>query len=400
MSASALPPAVPTPASAWLSARLPRLSAAAPAWPAERIQRHTADLRQRLHAGASASTGAEVWARQQGRIAQALGLSEAELLLAHADADLIQPELRRQGLPTLRVRPLQAAADELLQSLASLGPVETLVGTEHSQLSVLGTHPGPGWWRSPDLGRGRQDGLHNGHRQASAVLESPGRWWRLALAVEARWPDRPSQHSVQCLADDGAALHRVLLQAHSRVGAWHDLVERHGSRWAGPSGLADAETIEPAPACEPLDHGLASEVATASACEVLQRAAQVGLPLTLSVPAGPLRLHRRGSVRQLRLDGPWLQASERDFQWRLREDRIARAWVVRRIARGPGAQGLSHALLLLGSRGEPLAELRDDHGPGQCERCEWRQLLSTLCAEAAPAPLISLTPLQRGLRST
>lgn len=389
MSASALPPPVPSPASSWLRASLALPPAAPPAWPPERIQQHTADLRQRLHAGAGA------WPGQQGRIAQALGLSEADLLLAHADdpAGTRAQPLARQGLPTLRVRELQAAADELLQGLAALGPVDTLVGTEASQLCIRGPHPGPGWWRGP-VRRGPSGG-HGADRTASAVLESPGHWWRHALAVEARWPGQPSQHSVQCFDAQGTALHRVLLHEHSQVAAWHDLVERHGSRWRQPAGVLGAGEADPAPACEPLADGLASEVATASACEVLQRAAQVGLPLTLSVPASPLRLHRRGPVRQVRLDGAWLSASHDDFQWRLREDRIARAWVVRRIARGPGAQGLTHALLLLGGRGEPLAELRDDHGPGQGERCEWRQLLSTLAAEPAPAPS---TPLPRWLR--
>jgi putative hemin transport protein len=329
-------------------------------------------------------------------IAQALDISEGELISAHAGSfDAAESPLR--------ARRLRAEWPQIVAALEGLGEVTACTR------NVSCMHEKTGIYRntSTDRDTGQVLGMH-------IDLCLFYRHWAHGFAVDERLVDGSMQRSLQFFDAQGLAVHKVLLRAASDVDAFYALVARFGSPQlaagievargaAAPACRCDDEvdvaafrdawasmrdTNEFSPLLERFGLGklqalrlaspaFADQVEPASAQEVLSRAAQDGVPLVVMAGnAGAVQAHT-GPVKRVAVTGPCVHVRDDGFNLHLREDRIAAAWIVRK----PTSEGLVHSLELFDADGNAIAALQGERKPGGAERCEWRHLLATLSRE-------------------
>jgi putative hemin transport protein len=340
-------------------------------------------------------------ARQTARarhrdIAQALGVSEGELIAAHA------------GLFEVNESPLQARRlrAEWPQLIAALEPVGELMALTRNESCV---HEKVGVYRHASVSG--PVGLVLGGAIDLRVFYHQ---WAHGFSVEERLSDGAVQRSLQFFDAQGGALHKVFLRGDSDEAAYLALVEQFAATRlsaginvaalpvrAGetPDADIDASGWRDAWAAMRDTHeffglmkrfgvtrtqGLrlaapeyAQTVPGASAHEVLARAAQEGVSIMVFVGnSGMIQIHS-GPVQRVEVMGPWLNVLDAGFNLHLREDRIAQAWIVKK----PTSDGLVHSLELFDAQGETIAMFFGERKPGQAERCDWRNLLATLSPE-------------------
>jgi putative hemin transport protein len=335
-------------------------------------------------------------ARRHHDIAELLGVSEAELIAAHAtrfDADE----------SPLAARRLQPAWPAIVEALEDLGDVTALTRNASCVHEKVGTY------RQASV-----DGTVGLVLGGAIDLRVFYERWAHGFAVEERLADGALQRSLQFFDAQGQAIHKVFLKPASAAAAYFDLVERFGDDRLG-AGLPRAEA--PARATERADaevdlagfrtawtsmhdtheffgilkkFGLARtqalrlappdyahQVPTASAHEVLNRAAQDGTSIMVFVGnPGMIQIHT-GPVKRVEVMGPWVNVLDPGFNLHLREDHIREAWLVKK----PTSDGLVHSIELFDAQGETIAMFFGERKPGQAERCDWRNLLATLSPE-------------------
>jgi putative hemin transport protein len=336
-------------------------------------------------------------ARRHRDIADDLGVSEGELIAAHASGfDVDESPLRAQ-----RLRPEWPA---IVQALESLGDVTALTRNASCVHEKVGTYSGA----SVD----GQVGLVLGGAIDLRVFYAA---WAHGFAVQEHTP-RGLQCSLQFYDAHGTAIHKVFLRGEAARPAYDRLVEQYVDSAATEPGIVP--TAEPAPKPETPDeqidaaafqgawaalrdtheffgllrrHGvtrtqalrLASRefvqaVEIGSAQELLLRAAQQAVPIMVFVGnPGMIQIHS-GPVQRVELMGPWLNVLDPGFNLHLREDHIASAWLVRK----PTVDGLVSSLELFDGAGRTIAMFFGERKPGQAERCEWRELLASVASEA------------------
>jgi putative hemin transport protein len=81
-----------------------------------------------------------------------------------------------------------------------------------------------------------------------------------------------------------------------------------------------------------------------------------------------------GPVGRISITPHWLNVRDPSFHLRLRSDRIAEAWVVRK----PTVDGTVSALELYDAEGDLVAQLFGARRPGHPEPSRWRTLLGRL----------------------
>lgn len=120
----------------------------------------------------------------------------------------------------------------------------------------------------------------------------------------------------------------------------------------------------------------AFEVRAESTQTVLERVAADEQPIMVFVGSrGALQIHT-GTVRTIKRMGGYLNVLDPAFNLHLRDDRVSRAFVVRK----PTADGIVSSLELYDAAGETIAILFSKRKPGQVEGAYWRALLATLDA--------------------
>jgi putative hemin transport protein len=333
-------------------------------------------------------------------IAQALGVSEGALVAAHCS--VFDPTES-----PLKARRLRGDWPQIVAALEALGEVMALTRNESCVHEKLGVYRNT----SANGPEGGQIGLVLGGEIDLRVFYSR---WAHGFAVEERLADGAMQRSLQFFDAQGQAIHKVFLKPASAVAAYFDLVERFGADQldagidsAGAPAAAterpDAEvdvagfraawtsmhdtheffgilkkfgvTRTQALRLAPADY--AHRVASASAHEVLNRAAQDGTSIMVFVGnPGMIQIHT-GPVKRVEVMGPWVNVLDPGFNLHLREDHIAQAWLVKK----PTSDGLVHSIELFDAQGETIAMLFGERKPGQAERCDWRNLLATLGPE-------------------
>lgn len=118
----------------------------------------------------------------------------------------------------------------------------------------------------------------------------------------------------------------------------------------------------------------ALEVQSSAVEAVLQRASTDTQPIMVFVGSrGVLQIHT-GNVKHVKRMGGYLNVLDPEFNLHLRDDRIHRAFVVRK----PTADGIVTSLELYDERGETIAILFSKRKPGQVEGPYWRELLASL----------------------
>lgn len=333
-------------------------------------------------------------------IAQALGISEGELIAAHCGP--FEP-----AESPLKARRLRGDWPQIVAALEAVGEVMALTRNESCVHEKVGVY-------SKTSVNGHV-GLVLGGAIDLRVFYSQ---WAHGFAAEERLADGTAhgavQRSLQFFDAQGQAVHKVFLKPASNLAAYHGLVEEYGAARvsAGITTAAAAAKEAEKPDAEidlagfhaawtsmhdtheffgilkkfglsrtqalrlaPADY--AHAVPVASAHEVLTRAAQDGTSIMVFVGnPGMIQIHS-GPVKRVEVMGPWANVLDEGFNLHLREDHIARAWLVKK----PTSDGLVHSIELFDAQGETIAMLFGERKPGQAERCEWRNLLASLSPE-------------------
>jgi len=342
-------------------------------------------------------------ARQTARarhrdIAQALGLSEGELIAAHGG-------LFDASESPLKARRLQPQWPEIVAALEPLGELMALTRNAscvHEKVGVYGNASANG-----------HVGLVLGGAIDLRVFYSQ---WAHGFAVKELLADGAVQRSLQFFDAQGQALHKVFLRAGSDEAAYEALVARVAAQdvpgmlvavprtpvaeqpdaavnvqgwrdaWASMRdtheffGLMKRFGVTRTQGLRLASPEFVQSVPTASAHEVLTRAAQSSVPIMVFVGnPGMIQIHS-GPVQRIEVMGPWLNVLDAGFNLHLREDHIASAWLVKK----PTSDGLVHSIELFDAAGETIAMFFGERKPGQAERCDWRELLATLSPEVEP----------------
>lgn len=333
-------------------------------------------------------------------LAAQLQLSEAELLAAHLGG--FDPQ--ESPLQARRLRP------EWAELIAALEPLGELMALTRNDSCV---HEKVGVYRHSS--RQGPVGLVLGGAIDLRLFYSH---WCHGFAVQERLADGALQRSLQFFDAAGAAIHKVFLRPESDLLAYEALCARFAApdqqpglqtapAWQEPAERPDAEIdaaalrrdwaslrdtheffgllrqhgVSRTQALRLADPAYALPLATSSALELLQRAAQQGVSIMVFTGnPGMIQIHS-GPVQRVAVMGPWINVLDPGFNLHLREDHIASAWLVRK----PTVDGLVSALELFDAQGRNIAMLFGERKPGQAERCDWRALLDSLI-EARPAP--------------
>lgn len=334
-------------------------------------------------------------------IAQALGVSEGELIAAHCGAF----DAAESPLQARRLRPEWPTIVAGLEALGEVMALTRNASCVHEKTGVYAHASADG-----------PVGLVLG---GAIDLRVFYRRWAHGFAVEEALADGTTQRSLQFYDAQGQAVHKVFLKPASRLDAHAELVQRHAAddQQAG----IEPQPMPPAPAETPdagidvagfrqawaamqdtheffsllkrfgvtrtqglrlADPAFVQPLPPSSARGLLTAAAAQGVPVMVFVGnPGMIQIHT-GPVRRVEVMGPWLNVLDPGFNLHLREDHIERAW---RVAK-PTSDGLVHSVELFDADGETIAMLFGERKPGKPEREDWRALLDTLpAADAAEA---------------
>lgn len=111
--------------------------------------------------------------------------------------------------------------------------------------------------------------------------------------------------------------------------------------------------------------------------QLLLAAATSELPIMIFVGSrGVLQIHS-GPVRRVMRGGGWLNVLDAEVNLHLRDDQVARAYVVAK----PTSEGVVHSLELFDVTGETIAIFFSKRKPGQQELPGWKRMLDALAGE-------------------
>lgn len=337
-------------------------------------------------------------------IAQALSISEGELVAAHVGVSAADGAMQAQRLT--------APWPALIEALEPLGEVMALTRNESC------VHEKTGVYR--DASHSGVMGLVLGGAIDLRVFY--GRWAHGYALVDTSGGE--PQRSLQFFDAAGVAIHKIFAREQTDGDAWaavvarfraadqtagidvvatptpdseradasidvdafraewaamtdtHEffgLLRRHGVSRRQALRLADPQFVRPAP--------------VTLADRVLRDAARDGVPIMVFVGNhGMIQIHS-GPVQRVAVMGPWLNVLDPGFNLHLRADHIDRAWIVRK----PTSDGIVTSLELFNAQGETIAMLFGERKPGQAELAEWRHLIAesfdALDGEVAPCPV-------------
>ena len=317
-------------------------------------------------------------------MAAALDVSEAELVASRCGDGVIR---------------LEGDWGEMLRALNALGEVMALTRNDHC------VHEKHGIYDKISIGPGH--GLVLNHDIDLRLFLSH---WHYGFAVSEEVKSG-LRHSLQFFDIDGAAVHKVYVTGKSDKAAYDALVERFHAADQSPD-LA----VTPLPPRRPdrpdgdIDIGnfhqhwralqdthdffgmlsefgvgraqamrlAEDEFATTAPADTLRRmltmAAERAVPIMCFVGnAGCIQIHT-GPVQNLKAMGPWFNVLDPAFNLHLREDAIARSWIVRK----PTRDGVVTSVELFDADGFCFAQFFGERKPGQSEREDWRALVRDL----------------------
>jgi putative hemin transport protein len=343
-------------------------------------------------------------AQRHRDIAAALGVSEGELIAAHAGLPVPAPG--QPALPGLRATRLQPSWPALMAALPTLGRVMALTrnaGCVHEKTG-----------RYEQVGGDGPVGLVLGPDIDLRVFYKA---WAHGFAVhEVTGPEAQAApaRGLQFFDAAGTAVHKVFAKPGTDLAAWAALVQQFAAP-AQPPGLvpeapapraadrADAEVdvaawradwaalrdtheffgllrrhrlgrVQALRLADPRFVQPVEPGPGGAARELLQAAADRGTPIMVFVGnPGMIQIHT-GPVHRVQVMGPWLNVLDPGFNLHLREDHIASAWLVRK----PTSDGLVTSLELFDADGETLAMLFGERKPGRPELPAWRALTDRL----------------------
>jgi len=322
-------------------------------------------------------------------VADALGISEAQLVAAHLG----------QGATALDPDP-----DALLPAMTALGPVMGLTRNPHCVIEVDGVYDG------------YEGGPHAGMVLGERIdLRLFPKHWRHAFAVETPAKDG-MRRSVQVFDAAGTAVHKVFLRDGSDHSAWTGAVERlrrdgdpalateaaappEGARMAPEKAdilrqewrrLTDthqflrlvsklkmnrlgAYRLAGPPFVRALDPGCVARM--------LAAVRDAGVPVMVFCGnAGCLQIHT-GRIGTLTPMGPWENVLDPGFNLHLRADRVAELWAVDK----PTKRGKAVSVEAFAADGTLIFQIFGVAKDGADHRPAWEALVGRLPDATAPA---------------
>ncbi len=319
-------------------------------------------------------------------IASSLGVSEAELVASRCGDRVVR---------------LDADWGDILRAVTAVGEVMALTRNDHC------VHEKHGVYDKISIGPGH--GLVLNHDIDLRLFLSH---WHFAFAVSEEVASG-LRHSLQFFDIDGTAVHKIYVTDKSDKAAHEALVARFRAEDQSPD-----LSVTPLPPRRPdrpdadidtgnfhqhwralqdthdffgmlSDFGVGREQAMRLAerefaepasddalRRMLTMAAEREVPIMCFVGnPGCIQIHT-GPVRALKAMGPWFNVLDPTFNLHLREDAIARTWVVRK----PTRDGIVTSVELFDAQGFCFAQFFGERKPGKAEREDWRMLVRELLA--------------------
>jgi putative hemin transport protein len=318
-------------------------------------------------------------------VAKALNRREAELVAAQC------------GVRSTRLRPDWS---ELLPRLGELGQVMVLTRNEHAVIEKVGYY-------EPVQIHGDMGLVVN----AAIDLRLFLRQWYYVWAVDIPRGDRLLQ-SLQFFDAQGRAVQKIFLREAPSQAAFDQLIrDFYEPAPFVPEdlvslGAADRQATVPAhvdageladiwrqmsdvhqfhallhrfqltreQAFQLVPEDLARPVPVSALRQILKAARDRRCPVMIFVGnQGAIQIHS-GAVECLKVVGPWFNIIDPHFNLHVREERLARAWVVRK----PTEDGWVTSLELYGDEGTQVLQLFGVRKNGEPESPRWRALINTL----------------------
>jgi putative hemin transport protein len=332
-------------------------------------------------------------------VAASLGVSEGELIAAHAGAEFA-------GV-SLVARRLQGPWPALVTALESAGEVMALTRNAACVHEKTGIYCNA----SASGEAGSEVGLVLGEEIDLRLFY---RHWVHGFAVD-ELSAKGLQSSLQFFDARGVAVHKVFARERTQRDAWIRLVARFmadeqrtgihvadiptaqdaanhaevdvaGFRQAWASmrdtheffGVLKRFGLSRTQALRLADERFAQPIDNDSVSTLLHEAVARGVPIMVFVGnPGAIQIHS-GIVRNVAPTGPWINVLDAGFNLHLRQDQIHSAWIVRK----PTSDGLVSSLEVFDAAGETVAMFFGERKPGRSEFCAWRELLQTLAPDA------------------
>ncbi len=319
--------------------------------------------------------------------AEKLNVSEAELLATQT------------GETVTRLEP---KFDEILQEFHALGRIMAL--TRNNEI----VHERKGEYKNVEVisGHGKM-GLVLGDDIDLRIFFAN---WHFAFAVMSESP-RGTMHSFQFFDVDGTAVHKVFLLDDAHLENYQNVVEKYRAADQSqtvniqskpvksaekPDAEIDIENFRAAwaelkdthdffpllrkfgvareQALRLADPEMAQNVDAKSFRFILEEASKRKLPIMIFVGNdGIIQIHT-GEVEKVIDARGWFNVMDENFNLHIDQDKIARAYVVRK----PTADGTVTSLELFNEAGENVALLFGKRKPGIPEKQEWRELIDDL----------------------
>ena len=109
---------------------------------------------------------------------------------------------------------------------------------------------------------------------------------------------------------------------------------------------------------------------------MLQKASERQVPIMAFVAnRGCIQIHT-GTVTKLMETGPWFNVLDPDFNLHLRQEKVARTYMVKK----PSADGMITSLELFDDKGEMIIQYFGKRKPGIPELEEWRAIIADVTA--------------------
>jgi putative hemin transport protein len=325
-------------------------------------------------------------------VAAALNVSELALVAAEC------------GMTATRLRPQFV---ELLKELKGLGTVMALTRNPYAVIEKLGEYE--------DVQSFGKMGLVLNQGVDLRLFFAA---WTHAYAVKAPGP-RGELRSIQFFDAHGVALHKVYVKQEERIGDYEALVARFANDERGAPEILAPVTLTPSPG---LPAGFAPDalrrdwealkdthdfVKLLKQHEVTREQAFVAAGPDFARPVAPtvvratldaareqncsimvfignhgiIEIHT-GPIRSLKPMGPWLNVLDPGFNLHLREDQVARVWLVRK----PTTDGIVTSLELFAEDGYFIGQIFGERKPGRPELERWREIVH---AQTQAAPVAS-----------
>jgi putative hemin transport protein len=325
-------------------------------------------------------------------VAHSMGISEAELLVAHLDTDSANKEIK---LRAIRLDPDWAS---IIAEAHALGEVMALTRNKSCVHEKVGQYPQP-TGKDLDLFLGKEIDLRVFFKE----------WAHGFAVIENKLFD--FQRSLQFFDDHGNALHKIIITENSNIYAYDSIIEKYQSKDQSPKieiqipklkkhpvidvdidllnfqkdwlGMSDTHQfydlikqykLTRIQALRFAPEGHAQRVPLQFTRQLLRKVAIRRIPIMVFVAnRGVIQIHT-GPISRVVMMDPWLNILDKNFNLHLREDDVYDTWIVRK----PTDDGIVTSLELFDCEGQAIAMFFGERKPGTPELGTWRKMVQEL----------------------